>query len=57
MLGDAATARRDWPEAGTRYQEALAIAEQLGMAPVRAQCSDGLARLASVGEMAMVSRN
>jgi len=45
MLGDAAAARRDLPEAETRYQEALAIAEQLGMAPVRARCTDGLTRL------------
>jgi tetratricopeptide (TPR) repeat protein len=56
VLGDVAAARRDWREADTRYREALAIAEQLGMAPVRGQCSDGLARLASVGEMTMTGR-
>jgi hypothetical protein len=45
VLGDVAAALREWPEAETRYREALAIAEALGMAPVRARCSDGLTRL------------
>ena len=37
LLGDAAAARRDRREGETRYLEALAIAGQLGMAPVRAR--------------------
>ena len=51
VLGDAAAACRDRLEAETRYREALAIAEQLGMAPVRARCSDGLTHLASLSGM------
>lgn len=45
VLGDVAAARREWPEAETHYRAALSIAEALGMAPVRALCSDGLSQL------------
>ncbi len=46
FLGDIGTARRAHQEGQAHYQEALAIAEELEMAPVRARCSAGLARAA-----------
>ncbi len=48
LLGDVASARGERREAQTDYREALAIADHLEMAPVRARCSEGLTRLASV---------
>ena len=45
--GDAAGRRRDRVEAERRYRDALAIAEELEIAPVLARCSDGLAGLAT----------
>lgn len=56
LLGDVAAARRGRRDAETRYREALAIAEQLGMPPVRARCSDGLTRLASLREIRSAGR-
>jgi tetratricopeptide (TPR) repeat protein len=47
LLGDIA-ARRDPPEidlAETHYQQALALADELGMYPLRAHCHHGLGRL------------
>jgi tetratricopeptide (TPR) repeat protein len=48
LLGDVAASRRARPAGQAHYQEALAIAEQLGMAPVRVRCLAGLNRLASL---------
>jgi tetratricopeptide (TPR) repeat protein len=49
LLGDIATSCRARQEGPAHYQEALAIAEELEMAPVRARCSAGLNRLGSCG--------
>ena len=46
FLGDILASRQALPEARAHYEEALAIAEKLGMAPVRAQSSARLNRLA-----------
>ena len=44
ILGEVA-ARLDPPEAAARYRDARAIADRLGMAPLRARCLEGLERL------------
>jgi tetratricopeptide (TPR) repeat protein len=46
LLGNVALAQGRWQEAETRYHDALAIAAPLAMAPVQAQCSEGLKHLA-----------
>jgi predicted ATPase/class 3 adenylate cyclase len=52
LLGDIA-ARRDPPEIGpaeTHYQQALALAEELGMRPIQAHCHLGLGTLYARGD-------
>jgi predicted ATPase len=50
LLGDVAASRRASPEGQSHYHEGLAIAKQLGMAPVRVRCSAGLNQLTSLDE-------
>ncbi|WP_262273628.1 adenylate/guanylate cyclase domain-containing protein [Microvirga yunnanensis] len=49
LLGDIAASRRARQEGQAQYQKAVAIAEELEMAPVLARCSAGLNRLGSRG--------
>jgi tetratricopeptide (TPR) repeat protein len=45
LAAEVAAARDDLPAAAARYQESLALADELGMRPFLAHCHRGLARV------------